>query len=670
MSTDLLIEIPVANPVKMIRDGIDASQLANFDQRRYSEQKHATVDQRVYYYMMNTGDPLMLQVYTNFPLIRAFMIDCDEEQLGGIILPTLIKQYVNLKYYSTAKFSSIDGKLFIYFDVAQEFTDPAWTVPGAVTNLDGALPAIKAKAGDVIIFNLDGTDVISTINSVVWNPTLLAQGYLIDLPYTLLSPVDGYVNITYNQKETNLYGLNVVAIGTELQFVRFEMGISDYTLMSFTSEVLDVQTNHEDTLLLQYRHSGEFSRIDKWNYIYPDGFYLGLRMPANFYRFVIAGEIDVDTNDTAVPRVLRAAPYRQLIFTALNIPSWIADKIQVIMSHDTKLLCGYLWEVENYGTFELIAQVDIGTLEINLRQKNDRTKFVNALPITLFASFTPATDSIVEGGETKNFLFSTNTGASYTLTDLPSWIHILSASPFSNGATVQLQFDANPDPVVRTMLLHAAPTGGPFNIVATLDIDQDANSTIPLFIDANPKTWNINGANGSGVSIVVAASGPWSWTNFSGFAWSVDTITPTGLRIFAPSENSSGVARVGVIRLTLDANPTLLVDITIQQLPFKAMQNISPGLISIGPGGGSQVFGITVFGSEAWQATSPASGPPATGFNDWLHFDKSVHNGSDFAYNVIIDAKPPYIAPRSAIITFFRVSNPADYVTATINQTS
>ena len=57
------------------------------------------------------------------------------------------------------------------------------------------------------------------------------------------------------------------------------------------------------------------------------------------------------------------------------MPSWLADKVQMALAHDHEDHQWLSeWEVENFGQFETLDRIDLGTYVIVLRQKDDRTK--------------------------------------------------------------------------------------------------------------------------------------------------------------------------------------------------------------------------------------------------------------------------------------------------------
>lgn len=204
---NLLVEIPVANPFKFILDGANSDERADFDQRRYSNVKNASVEPLGDFSQpVEKADPYQVQFYSNFPLNKVTIVDCDDNVYGAPMFPSVAVQYRNKKYRSACKLTSINDKLFIYFLEGLEYSDEDFLVPGNLVALNGVTPNINAIAGDVVRLSLNGgADFIATtIDEIVWSPELRAEGYLTDLDYTLLNPIDGLVEITYDEKPANL----------------------------------------------------------------------------------------------------------------------------------------------------------------------------------------------------------------------------------------------------------------------------------------------------------------------------------------------------------------------------------------------------------------------------------------------------------------------------------
>ena len=171
---------------------------------------------------------------------------------------------------------------------------------------------------------------------------------------------------------------------------------------------------HPETLALIYRHVGTYNRDDIWNYVYLNDWSNLIRIPSDFYKFSPAGEVEIDVNDSGVPRLLRAVPYRQIDINFYNMPSWLADKIQIALGHDIKIINGYEYEVENFGQFELIDRLDLGTYTVSLRQVDDRTKKTDTFDVDITAGFVPPEHlAIAFGGAVVASTFITNSGATF-----------------------------------------------------------------------------------------------------------------------------------------------------------------------------------------------------------------------------------------------------------------
>lgn len=676
MITDFIIEIPVANSLRMTQDGINTNQLADFDQRRMSNSEHATMDRRDYFQMIQTTDLHLFQLYTNFPAFKGQIINCNDEVLSEIA-PLLLKAYRNKVHRSTAKFATLNGKLFIFFQDTQEFTDDLFTVPGNLYSLNGKLPNINAKVGDVITYQIEGeagftSTLIAAASETSWNPLLQAEGYLTDIDYAVATPLDGLVQINYNEKEADLYYFPLVFTTEELQFFKIQFGlIEDTPLVTYTSEALDVKVLHKGSLALEYRHKGEFNFEDFWGYIYGVDQFNKLRFPANDYQVVPAGEIDVNMNDTGTPRMLRAVPFRQIIFRVFNIPSWLYDKLQIAFSHDTKRLNDYYWEVENFGQYEQVNQVDLGTVEINLRQVNDRTKKINTFPINITASFTPASVPTVFGGEEISVVFHSNTSGifSFNLSTFPDWLALNTANAFSDGDIVTLTVSANATAFDRAITLIASSPL--FDVTAELEITQNHDTSIPLFIGVDMNPVVLDGSAGANKLLNVSSSGNYNIIQ-AGHIFSVDKESGwSQLRITELTTNNTSGNRTGTVTLELQADNTKTVAINVSQTPFAGLTAVIPSTHDVVPPDEDQTLlvDVTAVTGTQWQASSPQLASPPS-ITKWLNFSTALKTGTVIGFQIVIYPKPPYVANRTALVTFRNVNNPSDFVELTITQNS
>lgn len=672
------VKLPVSNPLKFTRDGSPKNQRASFDQRSYAQVKNATTELGIYQQLYENADPCKFEFFTNFPSSRVRILDCDGEEVGDILFPGVEVEYRNKVYRADCKIASINGKLFIYFDEGVKYTDEDFTIEGDAYVLTGKLPAIQAVAGDLLTYSLNGVDFSTApIGSIVWDPDLKAEGYLTDVDLILVEPVDGLVVVDYNQKPVDLYSqsLDFSALPEGVYYVKLEFGTgATFDLMTFTSEPIHIASEHVESLAIDYRHTGIFNKADKWNYVYADGEYNRLRLPADFFKYVPSGEIEEDVNDTGTPRLQQAVPFRELQLEARNIPGWLADKISMVLSHDTKVINGYQWVNDGFGTFETVDRMDIGTYTVNLRQKEDRTLFENEIEGLVEASWDPdLIEDIAFGGDDVDSTFNANVPGLFRFISVPAWI-TPSQDTFQNGDVITFTIAPNAVLLPRSAVLTAISDDYD-GLEAQITIAQAYDTSVVEFIEASDYDVDLLGDAGSEVDVTVNASGPWEAINQSGhaFAFAIDGDT---LTISEPTENSDDEDRIGVIRIRLVGNPAVFKDITVTQAPFDGLTNLSPSVILISPGNidTEQLVDVTAQASCQWQASSAAWGAtPGVNILEWLHFDTSVFTGTVIGFAIQCDAKPPYYpgggASRIATVTFTNINNPSDQVILTIEQT-
>src|SRR5690606_23411646 len=120
---EFIIEFPVANAVKFTRDDRNTDRRASFDQQRFADAVHMGMMERDFYQPFEQQDPLRPQFYTNFPISKLSVIDCFTWNTVASYNPTIAKQFTRKYYRADAKFVSVGGKLFIYFDTGNEYSD-------------------------------------------------------------------------------------------------------------------------------------------------------------------------------------------------------------------------------------------------------------------------------------------------------------------------------------------------------------------------------------------------------------------------------------------------------------------------------------------------------------------------------------------------------------------
>jgi len=674
-AVSFLVEYAVANVLKFTLDGVDTSQRANFDQRRVADSLAATVNrQQEFSLPFENDDPLKIQFLTNYSYRRVRIIDCDGLQYDPTTgfqnafyyTPTIIHSYTNLYYRADCKFSSINGKMFIYFESGNEYSDVDFLLPTGQIALEGRLPAINAIVGDTLRYRLEGGDFANTtIASIAWDPTLQAQGYLTDVDMVLLSPAIGVVEVIYDEKEADLYEQEIDLSNLLEGHYRIvvELGLVS-ALRIYTSEKIFVKEVHEDSLAIDYSHLGTYNDADLWNYLYENGWQNRIRLAMDFYKVTPAGEVEADVNDSGVQRLLRAVPFRQLTLAAYNLPDWVIDKLGVIFSHDTKIINEYEWEIENLGAVENVEMANVGTFTINLRQKNDRTKRSDIFSEDLTAYFEPASYSPIAfgGGSPLVSTFHTNSGGTFAFVSLPSWIDA-DVDTFQDGTVVTFTISANATYFERSITLTAISDAFD-GLTATIEFEQLYDTSIPLFIDVDQDPVQIEGLAGSNVLINVSSSGDYDITYSGSHTFTaVKESGYTQVRISEPTENVGPGNRTGIVKLALQANPSIFVEIDVEQLLTEVLLGllqITPSSLIYPDNGGTQYVDIDALVDCQWQANSSQT---------WCIVNTDVHVGPYLNFTVFLNGRDLYVfAPRFAVVTLVNILNPSNTLIINVQQ--
>jgi len=650
------VQIPVANAVRFTQENVLDNQRARYDQVRFSQAKNATTNQRKFFEKFEKTDPIRVQYYTNYPMHKLDLVDCDDVVIDTYS-PAMIKQYQNLKYRSDCKFASIDGKLFIYFVQGVEYSDPDFLVPGDSYSLLGRLPSINAEIGDELRYNIQDMGFESTvISGIVWNVALQAEGYLTDVDITLGTPVDGVVEVTYDEKNNDLFGqlVDISGLDDGNYFLRLHFGIQAYS-RTYLTEPLDIADEHPKSLLLEYRHDGEFDSDDIWGYLYSSDWVNAIRIDADLYLLKPAGEIDNYNDDFGVSKKLRAVPFRQVTFSILNIPSWAADKLNVVFAHDTKIINGEQWENDDFGTHERPnAKIDVGTYSIDLRFVEDRLNKNDEEIVSLDAEFDPDTlEDVPFEGDTFNVDFTSNTPGVFSFEDIPSWIHP-DVTEFSDGDTIEIVIDENESFIGRSFQLIARCPDYE-GLIATIDVSQLFDEDAIEYIDTDIDDVDFNGNDGEEQVINVSSSGDYDIT-VTGFAFTV--VKQSGysqIKITTPSENDGLASRTATVRLALMSNPLVFKDISVTQIPLMVVS--PPSIYMTNSTAKAISVTVTVSTGTMYQMSSITS---------WITIDAIIRTGTQ-TFDIFI-SQNLLSSPRVGSVTFTDLVNPSNDQTLVIQQ--
>jgi hypothetical protein len=657
MNVDYIVQIPNSNPIRFTRQGVTNNQRANFDQIMFSEAKNAGQRKRTYKQFLENADPLRPQFFSNFPLNRLRILDFEGEQVVSHS-PAVTLAYRNKKFRSSCKFSSVNGKLFIYFDEEYEYADEDFTVQGDLVTLDGRLPNYRILAGDVIRYQIQDFDFASTvIGSIVWNSDLQAEGLLTDVDITLLSVASGLIEITYNEKEADLFAqaLDLSGLDEGIYYVQLSCGITDY-LVNFISEPLSIKELHEKTLAIDYSHTGEFDSEDAWGYVYLDGYFNRKRVPANHHHLVTGGEIEIHNDDAGIAEKTRAVPYRQVIFKAFDLPSWEVDKLNLIFAHNHLIINEYEWVNEDFGTFNIIAKTDIGQFEITLRQKDDRISTTTTITVDVTAEFDPDTiEDVVFAGDVIEVVFSSNSGQIFSWLNLPDWIES-DLEEFEDGDTITLTILENAGAIGRSIDLTAiCDTEG---LTPEIAINQLFDDTVPLYIDVAEIFQDLifSATADQTILIPVSSSGDYDIT-VTGHAF--DVVKESGFTQIRISEDTANVGpgnREAVVKLALQADPLVFVEINVtQEAAAITGIEVDPSEIEFGIDGGSELVTVDADPSIDWQAVPSES---------WIVCDSSIQSGDVL---VLVTVNPGGAAIGN--VTFVNINDPTDFAYLSVIRT-
>ena len=244
MDLNLIIEDATANPIKFTLDGAPVDKRARFDQQRYAQANHTTIDpDKAYKQKFEKADTVRLQFYSNFPLNKVTIVDCDDTVYGPAMSPQWLWSIeINSSGRSACLLPLMASCSFI-FTKGWNMKMKTSLCLGDLIAWNGRLPNINAVLGDVVRYSFDGTPLmLASSQKSDGTPTLQAEGYLIDVPMTLVNPVAGWWKSAMMKSLQTFIHCSFLLLPLQpgKYFIRREHGIDAYDV-SFTSEPLDMQ---------------------------------------------------------------------------------------------------------------------------------------------------------------------------------------------------------------------------------------------------------------------------------------------------------------------------------------------------------------------------------------------------------------------------------------------
>jgi hypothetical protein len=662
------VDFPVANPLRFTRRGVTNNHRANFDQIRYAEAEHAGTQKKMYAQLFENTDPLRPQFFTNFPKKKIEITKYNENGTSEIVQTyttvNTARTYRNLKYRSACNFSSIDGKLFIYFTSNVEYLDSDFSIQGDLVEHDGRRPNINALEGDSVSFKFDTvgdwlSSVIIDPSDTSWNKELKAEGYIVDYDINLLEPVTGLVEITYDEKEVDLFYKEISLSGYDegIYTIAISFGLSSFDMI-FDSEPIYIKEEHKNTLALQYRHNGTYDDEEQHGYLYLSDWVNVLRLPAKHHEMTPSGEVTVYEDDFGNPSATRAVPDRQVTFKAFNIPTWVLDKLNLIFAHDELIINEYQWEKSNFGSADYAERTDfVIKFEIPLKQKGDRRLASTEFESSLTASFTPSSIEEVYGGGVTNVTFNCSAEETiFKFQNLPSWI-TTDVDEFENGDVIEVTIAANAGYIERSYQL-VAVSDDIEGLTATIDVEQAFNVAAPGYVDV-AETYVDFPSIATSYPVNVSASSAWSITKLGGASWlTVTEVSGTQLSL-AVLSNGTTSSRTETVRVYLDSDATKYKDITVEQYASSSALsiNISPTEWELEylP----DVLSLSVIAPSSLTHQAKSN-------NSWLTIDTTLKTGN--ATRSVSASKWTGKAARMGSVTVFSTDNPTNQKTLLVTQ--
>lgn len=200
-------------------------------------------------------------------------------------------------------------------------------------------------------FNLSDNTILqilsdySTLSAAVYNEITGVK--VIDL--VVQNKGVSLVDQTFSVYEIEVPFMNLLSEG----IYNIQISYTDETsiVRSFISEMLDIKTDHEETILFSYSNNA-----NNFNIIFDTGITFNIRVEGTIQNFKPASEDEIYFDQKHNATKLYSLPYR--LFTlfvgnAEGIPSWMADVINRVMSCNEILIDGFSFEKNESSEWDI-----------------------------------------------------------------------------------------------------------------------------------------------------------------------------------------------------------------------------------------------------------------------------------------------------------------------------
>lgn len=665
-STTATAKMIVANPLRLVRQfAVQNGRRKNFDDMPFNGVNHAALVEQKYNQPWTIYDSCVVQFLSNFETHEAGIYNCQEELVSDLTgLISKHKAYRNLKYRASCKGTSLAGFLFVFFDEGVTYEDEDFTTTVDEYNYGGSLPEsdfglLNVQVGDVVRVKIDVLHLqfeTAVVTEIAYNPEHKAMGYKLDIPVDM-EPEDGLIEIIYNHKEHDLYAIPVsFSLDPGRYFLRLTCNLGGASEI-FETETLLVEEDSEKSVLLEYMHTGIYDREDAFGFVYDDLNKIRLSL-TRFYQLDPSGDIEVFEADTGIPTQLRSVPFRKIRMQMTAIPNWLADKLNVILSHDTLQYSGYQYAIEEYGSSEHIEGNDTQNYEIVLRQVSNRLEIESeGVSEELMASFTPDTAGIPAlGTPGNNHTLSSNITGIFEVVAKPDWVNV-SVDTLSNGELLTISISENTALTSRSGTVTYRSLEFPA-LEASIAVTQEAAEPDEPAVDylfVNPNALSFDGG-GETKTIGVNASGTYTILISSGFTY--EKISETEIEVTALL-NDSGSTLTGSITFILDDDNNITAQVDLSQEAIAAVNSATPGIVNKSVAAGSVTVEIDADPGCQWQVIK------SSGIS-WFSVSQTSGTGSD---DIRLIFESNYGGgQRTATITIRNINNTSNFITVGVVQ--
>ena len=300
-----------------------------FDGQKFVEQAYTNVEMQCYAQKLRQTDAITTQIKTTYRQVEANILDIDGN-IAASPVPVIKVQNTRLKDKRDCNFwRSTDAlKTYITFDGGNTYTPDTSTITGTYYPQNGALPS-WAQTGMFVEIPAGTFEVVA----IEYITSLSRWALVVESVLSVAGPVAGQCQSNYNVEPYDIWEVtcNFSALPEGIYYVVAKGFDADpnYTDIVWTSEIINLQPTHDNTVVIDYRHDSNISQMD-----YSTGIINRLLVPARFIKWRPKIDSERFTTDSGDSISLKSVQRRVVYVDCVMVPQYLAEKITIAAGHN------------------------------------------------------------------------------------------------------------------------------------------------------------------------------------------------------------------------------------------------------------------------------------------------------------------------------------------------